>query len=119
MSAGLGTTLKYLGITITSSLDRPKTVARRARTALNTSHAICRFIRNYNIPWPITKHIYHTVIAPIMTFGLKTTALTEANKRSMAQIEATMINSLHQASTNNIGEGAGKGCYKTRQSGKW
>jgi endonuclease/exonuclease/phosphatase family metal-dependent hydrolase len=90
--------LKYLGIYLTDTLHRKENVAERIKKAFAATHTIIPFIRKIKLPWNITLRIYHTVIAPIVLYGMPETCLTKQNRIALRTMEEQIIANLQKAS---------------------
>lgn len=90
--------MKYLGTFLTNNLNRRETVRERTKRAHIATKIILPFIEKHRPNWNITKNIYTTVILPIMTYGVKTAALTKANRRSLRRAEKNIIQLIAKAS---------------------
>lgn len=83
--------MKYLGIFLTETLDRPQTTRKRCKQAIGSSKIIIEFLRRYKPSWKLAKLIYKTVISPSITYGLKAAALVKRNRRSISKYEMQII----------------------------
>lgn len=90
----LVTKLKYLGAYITSSLNRRETVSDRVSKALRVYRSIADFSRRYRLCWKTIARIYHTVIAPIVLYGLKVTTLTKQSRDRLRDMEYKIVSGL-------------------------
>lgn len=83
--------LKYLGIHITSRLDRPLTVRARCRNTVRVSKAIMDFLQKRNPSWELGRLIYETVLAPAMLYGTQTAVLTKYSRTSLRNYERQIV----------------------------
>lgn len=83
--------LRYLGIFLTSRLERPLTLRARCRNAVQVSKAIMDFLKRYKPSWEIGRIIYETVIAPAMIYGTQAAVLTKYSRRSIRGYESQIV----------------------------
>lgn len=83
--------VKYLGIFLTSKLNRRATTRQRCINATKASKVVVDFCRKFKPPWDIGKLIYKTVIAPAMTYGTKVATLTKRNRLQLSRYEKMII----------------------------
>lgn len=83
--------LKYLGIQITSQLDRPLTVRARCRNTVRVSKAVMDFLRKRNPSWELGRVIYETVLAPAMLYGTQIATLTKYSRTSLRNYERQIV----------------------------
>lgn len=86
--------LKYLGIYISSDLDRKGTVSSRVKAAYRAFHMLLPFMQANRLPMSTLLRIYHTVIIPSALFGLKVATLTKKNRQSLRNMESHIISRL-------------------------
>lgn len=83
--------IKYLGIHITSRLDRPLTVRARCRNTVRVSKVVMDFLRKRNPSWELGRLIYETVLAPAMLYGTQTAVLTKYSRTSLRNYERQIV----------------------------
>lgn len=83
-----------LGSQITSSLSRKDNVGKRCRSALILSQQLVDFIKHNRITKYTVIIIYNTVIFPMMTYSLKVTTLTRANRQKLRRYEKRCLSIL-------------------------
>lgn len=88
------TKMKYLGAYLTSSLNRRETVSSRITRALRVYRSVAAFARKYHLRWKTISRIYHTVITPIVLFGLKVSTLTKQNRDRLRDMEYKIVSGL-------------------------
>lgn len=86
--------LRYLGIYLTSKLERPMTVRTRCRNAVRVSRAVMEFLRNYNPTWELGRIIYKSVIAPSMLYGTQVAVLTKYSRNSLRNYERQIVQNM-------------------------
>lgn len=79
--------MRYLGAYLTSTLQRRETLSDRVHRALRSSHGIISFVERYHLPWETARRMYHSVIVPIVFYGLKVTTLTKTNRDRLRDME--------------------------------
>lgn len=95
------TKLRYLGTYITSSLTRKEITAERIKKAKKAFHALCSFLKTYKLPWEVVRQLYHTLITPIVTYGMEASALLKRNRDDLRAMEREMLNTLRSLSKPN------------------
>lgn len=90
--------LRYLGAYITSSLNRRETVADRVQKALRVYHSLLTFIKENNLRWGTSRRLYHTVISPIVFYGLKVSTIIKRNREKLREMEQLIVTGLYHAS---------------------
>lgn len=76
-------TLKYLWIYTTSNPDRPDNVRKRKNKAYRYTYSVINAFQVKAIRKRVMKLIWNIIIAPTVTYGLKTCVLTKVNKQSL------------------------------------
>lgn len=89
--------IRYLGIYLTSTLNRPENVKRRCLQGVKVGKMILPFIRKNKPPWPLARRIYFSVVVPTVVFGLNATALTAGNRRTLRRFERKIVQEWHRA----------------------
>lgn len=92
----VGKSLKYLGITLTESLNRPATVKQRGVNAVKASRVVIDFCKQFKPSWNIGKLMYNTVIAPAIIYGTKVSTLTKRSRQQIAKYEKMIVKSIWQ-----------------------
>lgn len=85
------TIMKYLGIYISSDLDRRSTVANRIKMAYKNLHMFTPFFINNRLSFATLMRLYHTVLIPAATYGLKVATLTKLNRQSLTHMENYIV----------------------------
>lgn len=83
--------LRYLGIYMTATLNRPESIRQRCLKATRVSKIILPFLQKNRPPWRIARRIYATVVIPTVTFGLNAISLTSQNRRSLRRFERKTV----------------------------
>lgn len=83
--------IKYLGVTLTSTLNRPATTRQRCVSAVKTTKLVVEFCRKFKPSWEIGKLIYKTVIAPAILYGTKVSTLTKRSRVQLARYEKLLL----------------------------
>lgn len=83
--------LKYLGVTLTSDLNRPATTRQRSINAIKSAKNIVQFCKTFKPSWDIGKLIYKTVIAPAIQYGTKVSTLTKRSRLQLAKYEKLIL----------------------------
>lgn len=65
---------------------------------LGISMTVTKFVKDFRITDSVARMIYNTVLFPTMTFGLKGTALTKANRVKLRRYETQILRSLRRHS---------------------
>ena len=86
--------MRYLGTYLSSTLSRPHTIRTRCHQALGLAKQMKDFIKRNKVPFDIVLKMYHTVLFPMMTYGLKTATLTFANRRRLRKYELFVLRRL-------------------------
>lgn len=60
--------LKYLGVYVTSNLNRPMIVWERIKMAYKIAHSLLPFLRMQKLPLELILKIYETTVAPVATY---------------------------------------------------
>lgn len=107
-------TMRYLGSYLTSALERPLTIRTRCHQALGIARRLKNFIKENKVPFPLVVKIYETIIVPMIIYGLKTTALTRANRRRIRSYELLILNILVEYSTQKPATRSVRGILKGR-----
>lgn len=68
-------------------LNRRGTVSDRIKAAYKTFHILLPFLQRYKLPFDVLIQIYHSVLAPIVLYGMKVATLTKANRTSLRRME--------------------------------
>lgn len=87
--------LRYLGIYLTSKLERPMTVRTRCRNSVRVSRAVMDFLRKYKPSWELGRVIYESVIAPSMLFGTQVSILTKYSRKSLRGYERQIVQNMY------------------------
>lgn len=82
-------TMKYLGIYISSDLDRRSTVSHRVKLAYEAFHMLNSFLQTNKLPFELLTQLYHSTIVPIVLYGIKVATLTKRNRASIQYGTAT------------------------------
>lgn len=69
--------IKYLGVCLTSTLNRKLTNKDRCKNTLKTSRMIVDFCKKFRPSWELGKLMYKTVLAPALLYGTKVAVLTK------------------------------------------
>lgn len=96
------TVMKYLGIYLSSDLDRRGTVADRIRSAYRSFYALMPFIRAHRLPLATLLNFYHVVIIPTVLYGLKVATLTKRNRQSLRRMERNIVLQLRELARDRI-----------------
>ncbi|XP_058827778.1 uncharacterized protein LOC131687699 [Topomyia yanbarensis] len=83
--------IKYLGIHLTRTLDRPATVRHRCVNAVKAAKVVVEFCKKFKPAWEIGRLIYNTVIAPAMLYGTKVSTLTKRSRQQLAKYEKLIV----------------------------
>lgn len=83
--------IRYLGMILTSTLSRGDIIRKRCGMAKGIGMNLARFVREFRISDSVVKLMYNSVIFPTMTFGLKGSALTKANRDKLRRYEKEII----------------------------
>lgn len=83
--------MKYLGIYISTNLDRRSTVSHRIKVACRTLHMFLPFFTAHRLSFDTLMRLYHTVIVPAVTYGLKVATWTKANRKSLDKMEKYIV----------------------------
>lgn len=86
--------IKYLGVCLTSTLNRKLTNRQRCRNTLKTARLVVEFCKNYKPKWELGKSIYKTVLAPSLQCGTKGAAQTKASRIALANYEKYILRSI-------------------------
>lgn len=62
--------IKYLGIYITADLQRRGIVMHRIQATYKTLYMLLPFLKQHRLPMTTLLRLYHTVIVPVVTYGL-------------------------------------------------
>lgn len=74
--------MKYLGIYISSDLDRRSTVSHLIKMAYKAFNMLNSFLNANGLPFELLINLYHSVILPVVLYGLKAATLTKRNRTS-------------------------------------
>lgn len=85
------TILKYLGIYISTDLDRRSTVSHRTKLAYRHLHMLLPFFETNRLPFATLLRLYHSVIVPTVTYGLKVATITKRNIQSLMNMEHSIV----------------------------
>lgn len=83
--------MKYLGVYLTNNINRPATVRERIKSAFRICHSIVPFFTKNKLSFNLIRTMYHAVITPVITYGLKSAALTKRNRTSLRRAESQLI----------------------------
>lgn len=83
--------IKYLGVCLTSTLDRPSTTRQRCMNAVRVSKTVIEFCKMFKPPLEIGLLIYNTVIAPSLLYGTKVATLTKRSRLQLAKYEKLIV----------------------------
>lgn len=83
--------MRYLGIYISSDLDRRSTVSHRIQLAYRSYYMFLPFLKANLIPFDTIMRLYHTVIIPTVLYGLKVATLTKRNRQSLRRMERYIV----------------------------
>lgn len=86
--------IKYLGVTLTSTLNRKLTNRQRCVGAFKTSQVVVEFCKKFGPKWEIGKLIYKTVLAPSLIYGTKISVLTKKSRISIANYEKLILRNI-------------------------
>lgn len=86
--------LTYLGITITSTLCRPKTMRSRCKKAVKASKIAVEFAKQNKPSLQVGKMLYESLIVPTMVYGSQVSMLTKKNRISMRKYERQIVEEL-------------------------
>lgn len=86
--------LIYLGITITSTLSRPKTTRARCKKAVRASKVAVDFARQNKPSVEVVSALYEAIVAPTMLYGTQVSTLTKRNRISMRKYEKQIVEEL-------------------------
>lgn len=86
--------MRYLGIYLTSKLERPMTTRTRCRNALKASRLVMGFLKRFKPTWRVARILYESVIAPMMIYGTQTAVLTKYSRNSIRGYEKQIILSM-------------------------
>lgn len=86
--------MKYLGVYVSSDLHHRGTVANRIQSAFKSFYTILPFVRANRLPLSTILRLYHTVIIPVVLFGLNVATLTKRNRQSLRRMELSMVRQL-------------------------
>lgn len=100
--------MKYLGVYITNNINRPAAVRERIKSAYKICYSIMPFIKMHDLPFELIRTMYHTVISPMITYGLKASAIIKRNWNSFRRAENQLINLLARVSKEKIGQKSSK-----------
>lgn len=88
--------LKYLGVTLTNTLNRPLVTRQRCHNSVLASKTILKFLQKYKPSWELGKMMYKTIIEPSMTYGTKSTTLTKRNRLSVSRYEKNILREIKE-----------------------
>lgn len=86
--------IRYLGVYLTSKLERPKTLRTRCRNAVRVSKAVLNFLQKYTPSWQLGRVIYESVIAPAMIYGTQVAVLTKYSRTSIRGYEKQVVQNM-------------------------
>lgn len=89
--------IRYLGVYLTGTLNRPENVKRRCLQGVKVGKMILPFLQKNKPPWSLARRIYSSVIVPTIVFGLNATALTARNRRTLRRFERKMVQEWYKA----------------------
>lgn len=92
--------LRYLGVYVSSDLNRRCTVAYRIQSAYKIFYALSRFFIENRLPIETSIRLYHSIIIPHVLHGLKVATLTKQNRVSLRNMERYMVLRLCNLSRN-------------------
>lgn len=104
--------LKYLGIYLTSTLDRRTTTAARIKAAYRTLYMLLPFLRKNHLEFETLLRIYHTVIVPTALYGIKVATLTKSNRISLKRMEHCIVTKLTEIAREKTISGSVKSLLK-------
>lgn len=83
--------MKFLGIYISSDLDRRSTVSHRIRLAYRAFYMLYPLFRSNRVPFDTLLRLYHNVILPAVLYGIKVATITKQNRQSLRRIEQSIV----------------------------
>lgn len=83
--------LKYLGIYLSSDIDRRSTVSNRIRSAYRFFYALSPFFTENRLSMDLLLQLYCNIIVPTVMYGLKVVTLTKKNRMSLRRMENFMV----------------------------
>lgn len=86
--------IKYLGVSMTATLNRKLTNRLRSVNVLRTSRLIVEFCKRFHPSWELGKLIYITVLSPALLYGTKVAVLTKKSRISMANYEKVILRNI-------------------------
>lgn len=89
--------IRYLGVYLTSTLNRPENVKRRCFQGVKVGKMILPFLQKNKPPWSLARRIYSSVVVPTIVFGLNATALTARNRKTLRRFERKIVQEWHKA----------------------
>jgi hypothetical protein len=86
--------IKYLGAYLTNGLNRPQSISDRLHQSSGISKSLIPFLKKTKPLLTLAKKIYNMSIAPIMSYELKGTALTKANRTQLRKYERLIMQNM-------------------------
>lgn len=86
--------IKYLGVTLTSTLNRKSTNRQRCLNAFRASQIVVEFCKKFRPKWEIGKLIYKTVLSPSLTYGTKVDVFTKKSRVSTGNYEKLILKNI-------------------------
>lgn len=86
--------IKVLGVSINRDMHRKNSIRARCDNTIRIVKGLIPFLRQLKAPIEVLMKLYHVVIVPSMLYGLKSTSLTQANRRTLMRREIYIIKDL-------------------------
>lgn len=86
--------MKYLGVYLCSDLSRRCTVSNRVKAGYKAFFMLRPFLLANRLPLAMILALYHTVIAPMVLYGLKVSTITKENRDALRKMEDGLVRSL-------------------------
>lgn len=86
--------VKFLGITVHSDVNRHSSIVPRCNTTVRTLKALMSCLKKLKAPIELLMRVYQVVIVPSLLYGVKTTSLTLAMRKTLVRRELLMLRDL-------------------------
>lgn len=88
------TSIKYLGVSINADMNRPNSIKARCDNTIRIMKALLPYLKKLKSPIEFLMKIYHVILVPSLLYGLKSSSLTQRNRRTLMKREIFILKDL-------------------------
>lgn len=86
--------LRVLGVTINSNMNRKGMIRPRVDSTMRTCFALLNYMKSLNAPMDILMRLYEIIIVPSMIFGLNCSSMSQQNRNTLMRREIVILKRL-------------------------